>query len=113
MLTLMESRSQETDGRLKLMFDDGTSSLSSATLKDGDSNAEVEADIDDSVTLGTHPHESDDFRLDPFDSRHTEQQQPRPRLTLLSQKPPSQHNSPEKQQKMAKILEQRILLSRI
>ena len=96
-LTLMESRSQE---RVKLMFDESCEK----------SSHDVKKNVDDSITVDTHPsHDTDNFSLDPFD---TEQQRPRP-LRLLSQKPPNKHYSPEKQQNMAKILEQRILLSRI
>jgi hypothetical protein len=112
-LTLMGSRSQVE--KLKLMFDEGRSVFSSATLPDGEIGSEAEGDIDDSVTLVTQsPGDLERFDLlnqHPATSETGEQ--PPPRLRLLSQKPPSQHNSPEKQQKMAKILEQRILLSRI
>jgi hypothetical protein len=103
-LKLTESHQEQRSAeRLKIMFDDGTRGT-------GGRRRERD-DLSDSLTLHTDnvsllPDSGDCLSLDPA----------RPRLRLLSSATSTQHNqhsSPEKQQIMAKILEQRILLSRI
>lgn len=106
---------------LKLMYDDGRILPKKSYNKHADEVASGNDDVDDSVTLNTHPRRDSDSlycgHIDPMEyisedrSFHGHE---RPRLHLLTErKPPNEHNSPIKQQKMAKILEQRIILSRI
>lgn len=102
-LKWLESSSQE---RLKLLYDEGV--ILSRKIDKSCGNG----DIDDSVTTNTNPRRDSDS-VDHGETDRLEQER-RPRLHLLTErKPVNEHNSPIKQQQMAKILEQRIILSRI